>query len=165
MNDRDSNFRSTVGINKVTSGYAGGTTNNPNYEQIHDHTTGHAESVQVEFDSDTISFEILLEIFWTSHNPTTLNQDGANYGSEYRSIIFYENEDQKRIAEKSRADVASSIWQEPIVTEIIPLGKFYPAESYHQDYYNKQPSNPYCQIVINPKLDKFRKRFKQYVRG
>ena len=161
----DAIFRRTVGINKVTSGYAGGNTDNPNYEQIHTQTTGHAESVQVEYDPEVISYEVLLEIFWTSHNPTTLNQDGANHGSEYRSIIFYENEDQKVIAEKSRDEVANTIWQEPIVTEIIPVGKFYPAESYHQDFYNKQPSNPYCQIVINPKLDKFRKRFKQYVRG
>ncbi len=159
----DAIFRRTKGISKVTSGYAGGHTDNPNYNMLHEQETGHAESVQVEFDPDIISYETLLEIFWTSHNPTTPNQDGANHGSEYRSIIFYDNASQKATAEQSIAQVATTIWDEPIVTEILPIGKFYPAEGYHQDFYNKQPSNPYCEIVINPKLDKFRKHFTEYV--
>jgi peptide-methionine (S)-S-oxide reductase len=160
----DAIFRRTKGITKVTSGYSGGDSDDPNYEKIHDDETGHAESVQVEFDTNIISYDILLEIFWTSHNPTTLNQDGANHGTEYRSIIFYHNDEQKKLAEKSLHEFAEKIWDDPIVTEIAPLTRFYTAEEYHQDFYNKEPQNPYCQIVINPKLEKFRKKFADYIK-
>ena len=160
----DTIFRRTKGITKVRSGYSGGNTNDPTYESVHDRETGHAESVQVEFDPEIISYDVLLQIFWTSHNPTTPNQDGANIGSEYRSIIFYHNEEQRQAAEHSRDTFAAELWSNPIVTEIIPYEAFYDAEDYHQDFYDKQPQHPYCQIVINPKLAKFSAKFASYIK-
>lgn len=159
----DAIFHRTKGIISIRSGYSGGKSKSPTYDSIHSDATGHAESVQVEFDPNIISYEVLLQIFWTSHNPTTPNRDGANIGSEYRSIIFYHNDLQKDEAEKSRDKYASELWSDEIVTEIIPFEKFYDAEDHHQDFYNKQPSHPYCQIVINPKLAKFSDKFSSYL--
>lgn len=161
----DAILRMTKGILKVESGYSGGTTSNPSYMDLHQRDTGHAECVQVVFDPEVISYETLLEIFWTSHNPTTPNRDGANVGSEYRSVVFYHNETQKKAAEESKANVATELWDDPIVTEIVPFEKFYTAEEYHQNYYYQKPEAGYCQIVINPKLEKFKKRFAEYVRS
>lgn len=160
----DAIFHRTKGILSIKSGYSGGSSANPSYESIHNNATGHTESVQVEFDPSIISYDVLLQIFWTSHNPTTPNQDGASIGSEYRSIIFYHDEDQRLAAETSRDTFAAELWSDPIVTEIIPFDKFYDAEDYHQDFYNKQPQHPYCQIVINPKLAKFSEKFASYIR-
>lgn len=160
----DTIMRRTVGVTKVESGYSGGKTENPSYDSLHYNDTGHAESVQVTFNPEEISYQTLLEIFWTSHNPTTPNQDGANFGEEYRSVIFYRDEEQKNAANDSKEKVATQLWDDPIVTEIVPFEKFWTAEEYHQDFYTKKPNNPYCLVVINPKIDKFKKRFADFVR-
>jgi len=142
------------------SGYAGGESEHPTYHQICTGTTGHAEVVQTGFDPEVISFADLLEIFWRTHDPTTLNQQGADRGTQYRSVIFYQSEDQKQIAEQSLADTdQSGLWQDPIVTEISPIGVFYEAEDYHQNYYKQNGSQPYCRMVIDPKMSKFREMF------
>jgi peptide-methionine (S)-S-oxide reductase len=145
------------GVKSATSGYAGGTVPNPNYKQVCGGETGHAEVVQVEYDPAKISYEKLLEAFWKAHDPTTPNRQGADVGTQYRSIILYHNEAQKQAAEKSKQEVATR-FAAPIVTEIAPLTKFYPAEEYHQDYFRKNPNAGYCRVVIRPKLDKFKKR-------
>jgi peptide-methionine (S)-S-oxide reductase len=156
----DSAFRYLQGVNSVTSGYAGGTTENPSYEQICRGDTGHAEVVRLEYDTSQIDFETLLDIFFTLHDPTTLNRQGADVGTQYRSAIFYESEAQKSIAERAiRRINASGIWSSPVVTALEPLTRFYSAEDYHQDYFTRQPGNPYCQVVISPKLAKFREKF------
>jgi len=149
-------FERLPGVISITSGFAGGTTPNPTYEEVCTETTGHAEVTQIEFDPAKISYAKLLDVFWQAHDPTTLNRQGADVGTSYRSIILYRNEEQKRIAEKSKAE-AQKNFKHPIVTEIVPLKKFYPAELYHQEYYDKNPSAPYCQIVIAPKLHKLEK--------
>jgi peptide-methionine (S)-S-oxide reductase len=151
----DAAYRRIEGIKSVVSGYAGGATPNPTYEQVCNGTTGHAEVVQVEFDPDVITYPEILEIFWTIHDPTTLNRQGADVGSQYRSAIFYEGDTQKAAAEASRDEV-QALWPNPVVTEIVPLEAFYPAEEYHQDFYAKNPGQGYCQAVINPKLRKLR---------
>jgi peptide-methionine (S)-S-oxide reductase len=143
------------GVVSVVSGYAGGTTADPTYEEVCTGRTGHAEVVRIEYDPDIISYEKILDIFWHAHDPTTLNQQGADVGTQYRSIILYRNEEQKKIAEKSLAsEDTSGDFDDPIVTEIKPLEKFYPAEEYHQDYYAKNPYAAYCSFVIRPKLRK-----------
>ncbi len=149
------------GVEKVVSGYAGGKIKNPSYREISAGTTGHAEVIQVTYDPKVISYAEVLEIFWHSHDPTTLNRQGNDVGTQYRSAIFYHNEEQKAIAEKSLKDTdASDLWDDPIVTEIAPLDVFYKAEDYHQNYYNlNRDKNPYCSIVIAPKLVKFREKF------
>jgi len=147
------------GVKAVVSGYAGGTTANPNYKQVCTGETGHAEVVQVEYDPSVISYDQLLEVFWDVHNPTTLNQQGNDHGTQYRSIILYQNEAQKKAAEASR-QIAAAHSREPIVTEIVPLTKFYPAEDYHQDYFRKNPNAPYCAYIISPKLQKLEKHAK-----
>jgi peptide-methionine (S)-S-oxide reductase len=149
-------FERLPGVISVTSGFAGGTTPNPTYEQVCTETTGHAEVTQIEFDPAKISYAKLLDVFWQAHDPTTLNRQGADVGTSYRSIILYRNEEQKLIAEKSKGE-AQKNFKHPIVTEIVPLKKFYPAENYHQEYYDKNTSAPYCQIVIAPKLHKLEK--------
>ena len=148
------------GVDSVESGYCGGHVENPTYKAVCTGETGHAEVAVVNFDPSIISFEDLLEVFWTIHDPTTLNRQGADVGTQYRSAIFYTTEAQRIIAEKSKEDMASQIWDDPIVTEIKPLDKFYPAESYHQNYYKLNPNQGYCQAVISPKLAKSRKRYK-----
>lgn len=147
-------FQRLVGVKSVASGYAGGAVPNPTYKQICTGTTGHAEVVQLEFDPQQISYEKLLEVFWAAHDPTTLNRQGADEGTQYRSIILYENGAQKSTAEKSKA-AAQSQFKDPIVTEIVPLKIFYKAEDYHQNYFNQNADrNPYCTVVIRPKLQK-----------
>ncbi len=146
-------FERLTGVKSVTSGYAGGITPNPDYKSICSGTTGHAEVVQIEFDPAVISFEKLLEVFWLAHDPTTLNQQGADRGTQYRSAIMYHDDHQKRTAEASRK-AAQGQFKTPIVTEIVALGRFHPAEDYHQDFYRNNPSQPYCLATIPPKLKK-----------
>ncbi len=155
-------FEELDGVISATSGYTGGKTGNPTYKQVCTGETGHAECLQIVYDSAKISFDELLEVFWETHDPTTLNQQGADVGTQYRSGVFYHNEEQKVKAEKYKAELdKSGAFAKPIVTEITPYTKFYPAEDYHQQYFdNNESSNPYCKIVIRPKLDKFRKVFK-----
>lgn len=153
-------FQELMGVKKVVSGYSGGNVENPSYRAICTGTTGHAEVCQVHFDPKVISFEEILEVFWTTHDPTTLNRQGADAGTQYRSVIFYHNARQKELAEKSKAQVAPGLWDDPIVTEISPFTKFYPAEDYHQNYFSENGAAPYCQIVIAPKIKKFREKFK-----
>jgi peptide-methionine (S)-S-oxide reductase len=153
-------FQDLKGVQQVVSGYAGGTVENPTYRQVCNGTTGHAEVIQISFEPEIISYEDLLYIFWRTHDPTTLNRQGADVGSQYRSAIFYHDEQQKAIAEKSKQETeASGLWPQPIVTEIVPFRNFYPAEDYHQNYYRDNPYQPYCQMVIDPKIRKFRKEF------
>ena len=141
------------GIKAVVSGYAGGQKENPTYEEICSGTTGHAEVVQIQFDPQVISYEQVLDLFWKAHDPTTLNRQGADVGSQYRSIILYNSEDQAKAAERSKARAGEN-FSDPIVTEIVPLTDFYPAENYHQDYYRNNPYAGYCSFVIRPKLQR-----------
>jgi peptide-methionine (S)-S-oxide reductase len=152
----EAGFERFEGIHDVVSGYAAGKTLNPTYKQVCEGTTGHAEVVQIEFDPAKISYDQILEIFWEIHDPTTLNQQGADIGTQYRSIILYHNEAQKEAAKKSMAAVKSR-FRDPITTQLEPLTKFYPAEDYHQDYFRKNPNQPYCVVVISPKLKKLEK--------
>lgn len=153
-------FQDLKGVHKVVSGYAGGQVENPTYHQVCTGRTGHAEVVQITFDPEIISFEDLLYVFWRTHDPTTLNRQGADVGTQYRSVIFYHTEEQKALAEKSQAETdASGLWHNPIVTEISPFTKFYEAETYHQNYFNQNAYQPYCRAVIDPKVRKFRKEF------
>jgi peptide-methionine (S)-S-oxide reductase len=148
------------GVEKVEPGYTGGSVSNPTYEQVSTGTTGHAEAAQITFDPSVISYGEILEIFFASHDPTTLNRQGPDVGTQYRSAIFYHNEKQKATAEKVIADLEKEeIWDAPIVTQVEPLKVFYKAETYHQDYYKKHPNQPYCQQVIAPKLAKLQHRF------
>ncbi len=154
------------GVVSVVSGYAGGAVENPSYEQVCSGTTGHAEEVQITFDPEVISYENLLEIFFHTHDPTTLNRQGADTGTQYRSVIFYHDEQQKQIAEAKKAEVdAGDLWPNPIVTEISPLDVLYPAEGYHQNYYNDHSTQPYCMAVIDPKVRKFMKTFGEKVKA
>lgn len=148
------------GVEKVESGYSGGTVPDPSYEAVCTGRTGHAEAVQVTFDPDVISYRELLEIFFTIHDPTTLNRQGADVGSQYRSAIFYHSDGQKAAAEQIVAELAAAkVWSAPIVTQLVPLEAFYPAEAYHRDYYRRNPNQGYCQIVIAPKVAKLRKTY------
>lgn len=140
------------GVRSVTSGYAGGHVEQPTYEMVCTGTTGHAEVVQIDFDEQTISLDEILNIFWKAHDPTTKDRQGHDVGPQYRSAIFYETEEQRRIAERSLKAV-DELLDAPVVTEISPLNAFYPAESYHQDYFNKNPTAGYCRVVIQPKLN------------
>ena len=154
-------FELVNGVQSVVSGYAGGTTENPTYEEICTGSTGHAEVVQITYDNEIISYEELLEIFWKTHDPTSLNRQGNDVGTQYRSGIFYHNEEQKQLAENYKTELdKSGAWDKPIVTEIVPLATFYKAEDYHQDYYEKNPNQGYCAFVIAPKIEKFEKVFK-----
>lgn len=153
-------FKMLKGIISVTSGYTGGTTKNPSYLEVSTGRTGHAEVIQIEFDPDLISFRDLLTVFFGTHDPTTLNKQGNDVGTQYRSVIFYTNEDQKKEGEDFIKEINNSSKEgKSIVTEITPLDVFYPAEGYHQDYYEKNPSNIYCEIIINPKLQKVQEKF------
>ena len=146
-------FQRLKGVKKVISGYSGGTNENPSYEDVSSGESGHAEVSQIEYDPNEISYEDLLYVFWRIHNPTTINQQGADVGTQYRSVIFYHDEEQKKLAENSKKK-AQKLYDNKIVTEILPFKKFYPAENYHQDYYNKNKFYPYCQVVIDPKIKK-----------
>lgn len=148
-------FERLEGVASVVAGYSGGARPNPTYEQVCTGSTGHAEAAQITYDPNKISYEKLLEVFWEAHDPTTLNRQGADAGTQYRSIIFYHDGKQKAAAEKSKA-AAQKDFDSPIVTEIEPLKEFYPAENYHQDYYKNHASAPYCVFVIKPKLKKLK---------
>jgi methionine-S-sulfoxide reductase len=153
-------FQDLKGVEKVESGYSGGSTKNPTYEQVCTGTTGHAEVIQLTFDPAVISFEQILTVFFHVHDPTTLNRQGADVGTQYRSVIFYNSPAQKETAEKVIADItASKLWDDPVVTEVSMLGDYYKAEDYHQDYYNNNPEKSYCSFVISPKVKKFYKEF------
>lgn len=154
-------FKRLKGVTSVVSGYAGGNPElaegkNPSYEKVSQGTTGHAESIQIKFDNSIISYEKILEVFWATHDPTTLNRQGNDIGTQYRSVIFYHSDKQKEIAEKLR--------KPSFVTQIIPFDKFYKAEDYHQNFYEKNKSSPYCQIVISPKIQKLLEEFKKDVK-
>lgn len=149
-------FERLPGVISVTSGFAGGTTENPTYEQVCTETTGHAEVTQIVFDPSKISYNQLLDVFWQAHDPTTLNRQGADVGTSYRSIILYRDKKQELEAEKSKL-AAQKNFRNPIVTQIVPLKEFYPAEDYHQKYYDNNSNAPYCQVVIAPKLNKLEK--------
>jgi peptide-methionine (S)-S-oxide reductase len=152
-------YQMLTGVKSVVSGYAGGKTENPTYKEVCEGHTGHAEVIQVTFDPSAISFEKILDTFWEAHDPTTLNRQGDDTGTQYRSAIFYHSEAQKAVALKSKA-AAQKHFTRPIVTEIAPLTKFYPAEGYHQDFYRNNPNHGYCRAVIKPKVDKFEKKLK-----
>lgn len=148
-----------AGVEDVVSGYSGGRVANPTYKQIGTGQTGHAEAVQITFDPQVISFRDLLDVFFSIHDPTTLNRQGADVGTQYRSAIFYHSPAQKAIAEQAiAATQAAAVWGAPIVTEVEPFADFYPAEDYHQEYFERNPYQPYCQVVIAPKVAKFRKQ-------
>ena len=147
------------GVEKVESGYSGGKVPNPTYRQVCSETTGHAEVVQVTFDPEVVSYGEILEVFFSIHDPTTLNRQGADVGTQYRSAIFYHDEEQKRVAEEVISQIESAgVWDDPIVTEVTPFGEFYVAEDYHQEYFRRNAYQPYCQVVIAPKVAKFRKQ-------
>ena len=148
-------FERLDGVQSVVAGYAGGSKLNPTYKEVCAGTTGHAEVAQITYDPSKISYKQLLDVFWEAHDPTTLNRQGADVGTQYRSVIFYQNEQQKQIAEKSKAE-ARKDFKSAMVTEIKPLSIFYEAENYHQDYYNNNPNAPYCTFVIRPKLEKLK---------
>jgi peptide-methionine (S)-S-oxide reductase len=158
-------FLEVDGVQRVISGYTGGTTVNPTYQEVCNNNTGHAEAVQVAFDPARISYREILEIFLSVHDPTTLNQQGADRGTQYRSAVFYHDEQQRSIVEKLVKDLNESrLWKKPIVTQIVPLGKFYPAEDYHREYLSRHPEQAYCRMVISPKVKKFRKQWAKRVK-
>jgi peptide-methionine (S)-S-oxide reductase len=148
------------GVEKVVSGYTGGHVHNPSYREVTTGTTGHAEAMQITYDPGEVTYRDLLEVFFTIHDPTTLNRQGADVGSQYRSAIFYHDQRQKEIAEDVIREVErEGVWDAPIVTEVTPLDEFYVAEDYHQEYYRHNPYQPYCQVVIRPKVAKFRQKY------
>jgi peptide-methionine (S)-S-oxide reductase len=148
------------GVKRVQPGYAGGTVPDPTYEQVCSGTTGHAEVVQIAYDPDVISYRDLLEVFFAIHDPTTLNRQGADVGTQYRSAVFYHDEGQRAVAEQMIRDLqAAGKWKDPIVTEVVPLAAFYPAEAYHRDYFARNPNQPYCRLVVAPKVAKARQQF------
>lgn len=154
------------GVQNVESGYAGGRRPNPTYEQVCTGATGHAEVVQITYDPAIISYQDLLNVFFTIHDPTTLNRQGADVGTQYRSAIFYHTPEQKAMAEETIARLTEEkLWDNPIVTEVVPLTEFYPAEDYHRDYFQRNPGQPYCQAVIAPKVAKFRSKFMEKLIG
>jgi len=154
-------FQQLKGVTSVVSGFSGGNTENPSYEQVLTGRTGHAEVCQIEFNPAEISYEDLLEVFFSTHDPTTLNRQGNDVGTQYRSIILYHSEEQKEIAERMKAELDTTrTWKNPIVTEIVPFEKFYKAEDYHQNYFRSNPNERYCRFVIAPKVKKFEKVFK-----
>ncbi len=154
-------YQQLKGVEAVVSGYSGGQLENPSYEQVTTGRTGHAEVCQIQFDSEQISFTEMLEVFFSTHDPTTINRQGNDVGTQYRSVILYHDEEQRKIAERVKKDLdAARTWKNPIVTEIVPYEKFYSAEDYHQNYYRNNPNQGYCQLVIAPKLKKFEKVFK-----
>ena len=153
-------YKELRGVSRVVSGYAGGHVESPTYREVCDGTTGHAEVVQITFDPSAVSYKELLEVFFTIHDPTTLNRQGADVGTQYRSAVFYHTPEQRETAEQVIAEMsAARVWDSPIVTEVAPLDKFYPAEDYHQNYFEKNPTQPYCSAVVAPKVSKFRKLF------
>lgn len=158
-------FQSLKGVSKVQSGYSGGAVKNPSYKEVCTGRTGHAEVIQVTFNPQVISFAQLLEVFFGTHDPTTLNRQGADEGTQYRSAIFYHSDEQKRLGELAiKAANESGNWSDPIVTEVTAFSNFYPAEDYHDNYYNLNEEQPYCRAVITPKMDKFKKKFAELLK-
>jgi peptide-methionine (S)-S-oxide reductase len=158
-------FKRLKGVESVVSGYSGGQRPDPSYEQVSTGVTGHAEAIQVEFDPEILPYGKLLEIFFHLHDPTTLNRQGADEGTQYRSAIFYHNENQKEVAERVRDEIADGgVFRDPIVTEIVPFEAFYPAEEYHQDYYESNKNQGYCSYVIGPKIHKLLKEYSKEVK-
>lgn len=157
-------FQQLKGVESVASGYSGGQVKNPSYREVCNGTTGHAEAIQVSFDPSVISYEQLLQVFFTTHDPTTLNRQGADVGTQYRSVIFYHDDNQKETAEKVKKEFAPTIWDGSIVTEVTPYSEFYKAEEYHQNYFNENSEQGYCRIVINPKVQKFRKQYADWLK-
>jgi peptide-methionine (S)-S-oxide reductase len=159
-------YQELQGVQSAVSGYAGGAVENPTYYQVCNGTTGHAEVVQITFDPNIISFEDILYVFWRTHDPTTLNRQGYDAGTQYRSIILYHSEQQRVSAEQSKRDTdASRLWANPIVTEISPFTTFYKAEDYHQNFYRDNPYQPYCLAIIDPKISKLRKEFREKLKN
>ncbi|MGW8317018.1 MAG: peptide-methionine (S)-S-oxide reductase MsrA [Bacteroidales bacterium] len=159
-------YERVAGVHSVTSGYSGGHVENPDYKQVSTGLTGHAEVVQIKYDPDIVSFYELLEIFFKTHDPTTLNRQGADVGTQYRSIILYHSEAQKKQAEEIIADLdATGVYDRPIVTQVVPFEKFYKAEDYHQEYFENNPNQGYCRLVIQPKVEKFEKVFKERLKS
>jgi peptide-methionine (S)-S-oxide reductase len=153
-------FLELKGVEKVESGYSGGTVENPSYERVCDGATGHAEVVQVTFNPEVLSYRDLLRVFFAVHDPTTLNRQGADVGTQYRSVILYHDPEQKRVAEEVIRELDSArLWSGPIITQVVPFRVFYKAEDYHQEFFKRNPIQPYCQIVIAPKVSKFRKQY------
>lgn len=159
-------FDDLKGVESVESGYSGGAIENPTYAQVCSGTTGHAEVIQVTFDPQAVSFKQILEIFFTVHDPTTLNRQGADVGTQYRSVIFYHDEEQRRVAaEVIRELDAQRVWNAPIVTELAPFDRFYVAEDYHQEYFRLNGSQPYCRMVVAPKVTKFREHYREQLKS
>lgn len=158
-------FSRVKGIKSVIPGYSGGKTSNPSYEHVCTGITGHAETIQIKYDPKIISFEKILDIFWHTHDPTTLNRQGNDVGTQYRSAIFYHDENQKNIAEKSKKELEKvGVFKNPIVTEIIPFSNFYPAEDYHKEYYENNRNAPYCSFVIDPKIQKLLEKYSDKIK-
>ena len=152
-------YQELRGVEKVESGYSGGHVADPTYREVCSETTGHAEVVQVTFDPDVVSYRDILEVYFSIHDPTTLNRQGADVGTQYRSVIFYHDDEQRAVAERVISDLESEgIWSDPIVTEVVPFDEFYVAEDYHQNYFRNNGFQPYCQVIIAPKVAKFRKQ-------
>lgn len=159
-------FNDLKGVKKVMSGYSNGKTDNPTYEEVCSGVTGHAEVVRIVFDPQQIDFETLLKVFWHVHDPTTLNRQGNDIGTQYRSGVYYHSEKQKEIAQKSKDETnASGLWPKPIVTEITEIKSFFPAEDYHQNFFANNPGQPYCAAVVAPKVNKFRQNFKHLLKS
>ena len=152
-------YQRVKGVESVVSGYSGGHTENPTSEQVYGGDTGHAEVIQLTFDSGVITYREILEIFFVMHDPTTLNRQGNDVGEHYRSVILYHDDEQKQVAEEMVRKFAADLWKDPIVTQIVPFEKFWPADEYMQNYYNDNPSAGYCQFIINPKIQKLRQKF------
>lgn len=153
-------FKRLKGIISVKPGYCGGTKENPTYEEVCSGTTGHAESIQIEFNPKEIPFDKILDVFWHTHNPTTLNQQGNDMGTQYRSVIFYHDENQKQVAVRSKENLEKEgVYKDPIVTQIVPFTNFYEAENYHKNYYDKNKEYPYCNFVISPKIQKLMEKY------
>lgn len=158
-------FQQLNGVSKVQSGYMGGKTKNPTYREVCGGVSGHAEVIQVTFDAGIVSFDTLLEVFWKTHDPTTLNRQGNDVGTQYRSVVFFHNETQEQQATHYKKTLDEAvIWENPIVTEISPASEFYPAEDYHTNYFNEHGTEPYCQLVIQPKVEKFKSVFKDKIK-
>ena len=158
-------FKRLKGVVSILPGYAGGEVENPSYERVCSGTTGHAEAIEIKFDPNQIPFEKILDVFWHTHNPTTLNKQGQDIGTQYRSAIFYHSEKQKEVAEKSKADLEKEkVYKDPIVTAIVPFTNFYVAENYHKDYFDKNENAPYCNAVISPKISKLLQIYGQHVK-
>jgi len=158
-------FKELRGVDSLLPGYSGGNVESATYEEVSEGTTGHAEAVQIKFDPSEITYKDLVKIFFTTHDPTTLNKQGNDQGTQYRSAIFYHDEEQKRIAEEAKKEISEmKIYDDEIVTEIVPFKEFYEAEDYHKDYYAKNMNQPYCQVVIAPKVAKLRKQYAEFLK-